>query len=236
MLNLEGDEVDYDWITGPPENVDKPDGECIQYINYTGNYKPVTIGDFTGTNVYGGEITEYAVFPTWNHWPVSQMPSDGRYAIYPDRTAHSSLTHLFLPVYREEKEGPTPYYEKILMEAMLDMKPKKLVPLAGSWMMPAKLTALEGAEGKYERGQRAYLLTKNADTISFTVSATKENPIYNLSFVVKGWDDDAGANVLVNGVETNVRQGTIRDTDGTRTLVLFIEKQSNRPLRIEINK
>jgi hypothetical protein len=31
---------------------------------------------------------DYAVFPSWNHWPVAQMPSDGRYAAYPDRAAH----------------------------------------------------------------------------------------------------------------------------------------------------
>ena len=236
MLNLEGDEVDYDWVTGPPPDVSRPEGECIQYINYTGNYKPVSIAHFDSTNVYGGEITEYAVFPTWNHWPVSQMPSDGRYAIYPDRTAHSSLSHLFLPVYKAVEDGPTPYYEKILMEAMLDLKPKNLVPIARSWMRAPKLIGLEGAEGKYDRGQRAYVLNKNADNISCTVGASAQSPIYNLSFVVKGWDDSSNADVLVNGKNEGIKQGTFRDTDGTRTLTVFIEKQTSRPLKVDINK
>lgn len=235
MLNLKGREVVYDWINGPPPNVKEPEGQCIQYINYTGKYKPVTIGDFEWSNVYGGEITEYAVFPTWNHWPVSQMPSDGRYATYPDRTAHSSLTHVPPTTYKEEKGGPTPYYQKLLMEGMLDLKPKALVPLARSWMRAAKLTDLQGAEGAYEEGQRAYLLNKQADKISFTVDASRQSPIFNLSFVIKGWGDNSDAKVLINGKEADCRQGTIRDTDGTQTLVVFIEKQTSKPVTIEIS-
>ena len=39
-----------------------------------------------------GPSRDYSMFPCWNHWPVAQMPSDGRYAKHPDRTSHSSLT------------------------------------------------------------------------------------------------------------------------------------------------
>ncbi len=94
MVSLDGEEVQYSWIEGPPPNVDLPEGKVIQHVNYKSEYDPITIGNFVGSNVYGGELTPYAVFPTWNHWPVAQMPSDGRYAIFPDRTAHSSLTHV----------------------------------------------------------------------------------------------------------------------------------------------
>lgn len=235
MLNLDGREVVYDWVTGPPDDVDEPSDQTIQYVNYTGKYKPITVGDFRGSNVYGGELTEYAVFPTWNHWPVGQMPSDGRYATYPDRTAHSSLTHVFPSIYKEEHEGPLPFYQKILMEGMLDLKPKELVPLARSWMRAAELKDLQGAEGAYEPGQRAYLLTKNGDNISLTVDASKQSPVYNLSFVVKGWGKNSEANVLVDGKDAGVKQGVLRDTDGSKTLVVFIEKETSKPVSVEIN-
>ena len=236
MLNLDGKKVVYDWINGPPDNVDEPRDQSIQYINYTGEYKPITIGDYTGSNVYGGEITEYAVFPTWNHWPVGQMPSDGRYATYPDRTSHSSLTHVFPSIYKEVHDGPTPFYQKILMEGMLNKKPDELVPLARSWMRAPEIKNLEGATGEYDPGQRAYSLDKNAERISFTIDASKASPIVNLSFVIKGWNDDSTAKVSINGNDANCKQGTIRDTDGTKTLVVFVEKESTKPVSIEIKK
>ena len=111
MVDLKGNYRKYDWVNGPPPNVEAPKEKCIQHINYTGEYDPITIGEFTWSNVYGGELTPYAVFPTWNHWPVAQMPSDGRYASFPDRTAHSSLTHVGLPTYKEDF-GDRPFQEK----------------------------------------------------------------------------------------------------------------------------
>ena len=94
MLNQDGDYKVYDWLTAPPKNIGEPKNSNIQLINYTGEYDPFTIGTkFESTNVYGGELTPYAVFCTWIHWPTAQMPSNGRYTSFPDRAAHSSFTH-----------------------------------------------------------------------------------------------------------------------------------------------
>jgi hypothetical protein len=239
MLNLKGDKVNYDWVNGPPDDVEEPKGQCIQYINYTGDYKPVTIGDFEWSNVYGGEITEYAVFPTWNHWPVGQMPSDGRYATYSDRTSHSSLTHVPPTTYKEVLDSPTPYYQKILMEGMLKQKPDELVPLARSWMNHAKITNLSGAEGAYEPGQRAYLLNVKSDKIAFNIAASEQSPIVNLSFVLKNWGSETPAKIKVNNAEfegAGLRQGTFRDIDGTQTLVIWLENETMDRVDIEIRK
>ncbi len=235
MLNLDGAIVNYDWINGPPDDVDQPKGQCIQYINYTGEYKPVTIGDFEWSDVYGGELTDYAVFPTWNHWPVAQMPSDGRYATYPDRTAHSSLTHVPPTTYREELRGPTPYYQKILLEGMLDKSPSELVPLARSWMRAPKMKALTGAKGEYESGQRAYVLERMGEIISFTLRASEKSPLINPALVIKNWGNKSEINFTMNDQKMDVKQGFIRDTDGTYTLTLFIEMESMEPVRIEIS-
>jgi hypothetical protein len=243
MLNLKGDYKVYDWVKGPPDDVLEPKGQAIQYINYTGEYKPVTIGRYNeeeSSNVYGGEITEYAVFPTWNHWPVAQMPSDGRYATYPDRTAHSSLTHVFIEIYNEELDGPTPFYQKILMEGMLNLKPKELVPLARSWMQAPEMADLSGAKGAYDPAQRAYILNRQTDDISFKINASKKSPVYNIAFVVKNWGDKSVAKVKVDGKElaagSGFRQGTIRDIDGTDTMTIWVEKQTSKPIAIEISK
>ncbi|MDB4584558.1 LamG domain-containing protein [Draconibacterium sp.] len=223
MLNLKNESKTYDWINEPPKNVDEPNGQCIQYINYTGQYKPVTIGNFISSDVYNGEVTDYSVFPTWNHWPIAQMPSDGRYAIYPDRTAHSSLTHLRTDIFREEKKGPTPFYQKILMEAMLDKEFDELVLLAKSWLNAPQIVDLKGAEGEYAADQRAYLLYKKENEISFTIDADMERPLVNAAFIIKNWNSSTPANLKLNGNPKSNKQGIFRDTNGAKTLAIWVE-------------
>ena len=240
MVSSKGDYKSYDWVNGPPDNVKIPDNKIIQYINYTGNYKPVTIGDFTGANVYNGEVTNYAVFPTWNHWPVAQIPSDGRYASFPDRTSHSSLTHVFLPIYKEVLEGPKPYYEKILMEGMLKKQPVELIPLAKSWLQYPKISELKGADGQYSPGERAYVLNTKSNFISFLINLNENSPMVNVCIVLKGWDDKGLAKVTIDSKplddKNELRQGLVRDVDGTKTLIIWIQKSSMKPVQIEIKR
>ena len=132
LATLDGETREYSWKKGPPRGVDYRDTK-IHVINFKGEYDPFTIGDFEKGNVYGGELTDYSVFPSWNHWPVAQMPSDGRYAKHPDRTAHSSLTHVVPAVYRNQ-EGKRPYQERLLLEGMSKQSPAELATLARSWL------------------------------------------------------------------------------------------------------
>ena len=223
MLNLKNESKTYDWIKGPPQNVNEPEGQSIQYINYRAEYKPVTIGDYTDSDVYNGEVTNYSVFPTWNHWPIAQMPSDGRYAIYPDRTSHCSLTHVFTDAYREEKSGSTPFYEKLLVEGMLNQNFEQLVTLAKSWLKAPQIVDLKGAEGNYAPDQRAYLLDKKGNEISFKIDADEEHPLVNSAFIIRNWNSDSEAELKINGKTKAVKQGIFRDTNGKKTLALWVE-------------
>ncbi len=236
MLTLDGDSKTYSWTNAPPDGVEEPERSCIQYINYTGEYDPVTIAEeFLWTNVYGGEVTDYAVFPTWNHWPVAQMPSDGRYASYPDRTCHSSLTHVGPPIYNEST-GDKPFYEKILMEGMLNQKPEELVPLAKSWLKAPVLENLSGCTGEYDKGQRAYVLKSETSNMSFSLSCGEKNPMVNACLVLKNWGQKSTGTIKVDGKSDFAKQGVIRDTDGTYTLVAWVEKESVSPMKFEISK
>lgn len=236
MLNLKNQSVTYDWINKPPGNVDEPKDQCIQYINYTGQYKPVTIGNFEHSDVYNGEETEYSVFPTWNHWPVAQMPSDGRYAIYADRTAHSSLTHVRPDNFDEEKRGPTPFYQKILMEAMLDQEFDELVMLAKSWLEAPQMVDIKGAEGRYAPDQRAYVLNKKEGEVSFSIEASEENPLVNAALILKSWNSNKEATLMINGKAVPAKQGIFRDVDGTKTLAIWLEFSGTEQIEITINQ
>ncbi len=237
MVALDGQQVDYSWIGGPPENVDQPEGKVIQHINYKAEYDPVTIGWFVGSDVYGGEKTPYSVFPSWNHWPVAQMASDGRYASFPDRTAHSSLTHLVTPTYKED-HGDKPFQQKLLMEGMLKENPADLIPLAASWLNPPDVKALTGCESKgYDRSQRAFVLTAVEEKMALVVDASEDHPLVNPCFVIRNWNQNSVAKLAVNGKAipsgTEVRQGTIRDVDGSWTLVAWFNMVSSDAVEFE---
>jgi len=120
-----------------------------------------------------------------------------------------------------------------MLEGMWNKKPTDLIPLSRSWTHAPGITSLVGAEGGFEIEQRAYVLRVSGDPVSFTVNASEESPVHNLCFVLKGWGSKDDANVSISG---NVKQGTIRDTDGTRTKVIYIEKEGFEPFDITINK
>jgi len=235
LADIEGNVASYDWVDGPPDDVDYDDKK-IHIVNYKAEYDPYTIGDFEGGNVYGGEVTDYAVFPSWNHWPVAQMPSDGRYASFPDRTAHSSLTHVELPTYKEDF-GDRPYEERILMEGMSKKSPKELVPLAKSWLNPAKLEVKSGCTSEgYERSQRAYLLTAAGPTLSVLIAASEDSPMLNPAFVIENWGDD-DVKLKINDKEIKhgkkFRYGHRQTAEGT-DLIVWIQKESEKPVNITL--
>jgi len=234
MVDLEGNYVEYSWEGGPPDNVDLPENKVIQHINYKADYDPVTIGEFCGSDVYGGKLNNYAVFPTWNHWPVAQIASDGRYAGFPDRTAHSSLTHVKLPTY-EEDFGDRPCQVKILMEAMLNTDPLDVIPLAASWLSPSEVTPIKGCESTgYDRAQRAFLINATEDDLAIRVEASTESPLINPCFIIKDWGQNSPASFIVDGnIRTSgpdARQGIIRDTDGKWVLVAWFKLESTKPV------
>jgi hypothetical protein len=161
------------------------------------------------------------------------MPSDGRYASFPDRTCHSSLSHIFPPDY-DEQFGNRPYQTKIFLEGMLKQAPLELIPLAKSWIQPPLLSGVKGCTGDYDKAQRAYVFEAESNNISMKFLANDEKPIENICMVFKHWNSKDVATLLIDGIQTNVKQGIVRDVDGSFKLVIWIEKKSTEPINIEI--
>jgi hypothetical protein len=236
IARIDGEYEVYDWNPLPPDGIDDVEGANIHHINYKGDYDPVTIVDeVLWSNVYGGEITDYAIFPTWNHWPVGQMPSDGRYASYPDRTCHSSLSHIFPPDY-DEQFGNRPYQIKLFMEGMLKQEPLELIPLAKSWIQAPLLGNVKGCTGKYNKPERAYVFETESDSMSMTILANEDKPVENLCLVFKHWNSKEKAIVSVDGTTIESKQGIVRDTDGSYKLIVWIRKSSNQAFSVMIRK
>ncbi len=237
LAGTDGDTATYNWTKGPPRGVDYK-SKTVHIVNYRAQYDPFTIADFRGGNVYSGEVTDYAVFPSWNHWPVAQMPSDGRYAAYPDRAAHCSLTHIDWPVY-EEDSGDRPFYQKLMLEGMSKKSPQELATLAKSWFEAPPLQDVTGAtDASYDRAQRAYVMTATKPKVSFKLAASHESPVLNPAFVLKQWEKEGDAAVKADGgtpqAGSRVRQGTTYDTDGTRQRIIWLELEAETPVELLI--
>jgi hypothetical protein len=231
LADLEGGVDKHNWITAPPEDVSYRKKK-IHIVNYQSDYDMFTAGDFRGGGIYGGELTDYAVFPTWNHWPVGQMPSDGRYASFPDRAGHSSLTRVDLPTYKED-HGDRPFEERLLMEGVSNKSVEELTYLAKSWLNPAAIEIVSGCESAaYDRGQRAYVIEANASKIALKIKGSDDSPIFNPAFVISNWDGDAEVTIDGDAYE-DYRIGhptTVLDKD----VVIWIKCVTNEEVDLVI--
>jgi hypothetical protein len=229
LVDSSGKATDYDWNPDPPDPQFK--GQIIHKINFTGKYDPFTIQNFTGGDIYKGERTWYSVFPVWNHWPTAQVNSSGRNASFTDRAAHSSVSHLFWPVSLQQR-GKIPFEEKLLLEGMTDKPAESLTGLARSWMNAPAVTNVSGATSYgYNQSHRAYVFSCAKSAMSFLISASSAKPIHNLCFEIRNWGNSQSAGLLINGevckAGSGFRQGKIIDTDGTYTMIIWVELESS---------
>jgi hypothetical protein len=245
LVDINGKTTDLDWNPKPP--VINFKGNVVQVLNFTGEYKPFSIQNYTGGRPYGGEITWYSVFPTWNHWPTAQINSSGRNAFFADRAGHSSISQRKWPLYTEFTGGKAPYYERILMEGMTNQSTESLAPLAASWLNAPPIEDrgkrdISGATSQgYSTAQRAYIITRTDSDITFEILGSTEKPIRNLCFVIKNWGDkNANAQLKIDSVLQNegpdFRQGVTIDTDGTCTLIVWVGLSTTKTTNFEITK
>jgi hypothetical protein len=241
LVDANGGSNSYDWLSGPPNNISF-NGKVVQVIHYTGDYDPFTITEITGGTSFNKEVRKwYSIFPSWNHWPTAQILSDGRYASFSDRAAHSSTTNLLFKDTRKVT-GDAPFQERLMLEGMFKGTPASLVPLAKSWLKPASLDQIKGGTSSgYDKNQRAYQINVLADTLSFRLNGSTESPIVNPAFVIRNWSSDKDKiNVTINGSPLvdgkTLFQGVIIDTNGTWTNVVYLDHKSTSSAAIECTK
>ena len=230
LLNLKGESRSYTWEHGYPE-FDLEDA-VVQVINFKSEYKPFLIfREGGGFEVFNLEVRpEYSHFPWWNHWPVAQVMSDGRSAFAPDRASHSSLSW-------GDPNGEAALY------GMTNRDDDHLLSLARSWNNPPELR-LEGTSYKnsgYDYTQRAYLLESSGEAanMEFTLKGSKESPVFNPAFVISDWQGE-DIRLVMDGKEVpegkSFRVGLEYDVDGSADLVVWIKKESEKPVEFKLVK
>jgi hypothetical protein len=225
LVNMKGEKKTYSWENGSPAcDLDDP---VISVINMRSEYKPFNIYP-TGSEVetFPGH-NRRSSFHWWNHWPVSQITSDGRSARAADRAAHSSLVWGI----------PS---KTCLMYGFTKEDPLSLIPMAKSWNNPPEISNAEGCRVlAYKQEERAYHLCRLSETMSFILEANRESPVFNPCFVIREWNSESLSEIRLNseihGNGKEIRQGLIRDTDGSRTLIVWLDAREKIPLRVEIS-
>ncbi len=228
LFNMNGESKTYSWEHGYPV-FDLEDAN-IQLINLKSTYKPFIVFREKGSfRVFNGEVRpEYSHFPWWNHWPVTQIKSDGRYASYPDHAAHSSLSW-------GNPAGEAAIY------GMTDQPENILVDLARSWNSPPEMhIEFSDYESKgYDYKQRAFILNtlNQGTTLNLTFDASEKSPLLNPVFVINNWDG-SDIKLMINNKEIprgkDFRYGIEYDVEGNNSLIAWINIRATSKMNISL--
>jgi hypothetical protein len=103
-----------------------------------------------------------------------------------------------------------------------------LVPLARSWNQPPEIAALSGCKvAAYRKETRDFPLVAENEPMSVKIAAAEESPLVNPCFTIRNWGHQGPAKVkTAGGKAKDVRQGVITDTDGTKTMVIWLDLTS----------
>lgn len=250
LVNLKGQSHTYSWAQGSPIlkqggqyvdfGEDQGDKPLIMMINLKSKIKPFQIFEpECNMRIFAHEHREdVSHFPWWNHWPVAQVPSDGRYCQAADRASHFSLAWGGPPRHR----GPDNTSWECWLYGATDRSAEELSTLAKSWVKPPELkikTAGFKSEG-YDLTERAYLLVREEarldSALEFQVLASTDSPVVNLALVIKNWGR-ANAALKIDGQNIpsgkNFRIGHVNRLDSS-DLVVWTTKESVKPISISL--
>lgn len=258
LVNMKGETADYTWDENLKVEMPDPAGANMSLVNLKSAYKPFFIispdpvetveGKWPSPyfRTYGANMAQgYREDPApsaygwWNHWPVVQIPGDGRWVVKPDHPSHFNLTTFVQwNDYIHTKTTRT----RIMLQGMTDKGARDLVPMAKSWLQAPKLTINSNAYqgGDYDQSERAYLIEKKTATgkssLDFTIQANKESPLVNPAIIVSNWGKKQ-AEIRVNGQKIsegkNFRQGIVSNPDSD-DLIIWLRLESEKSTMLSI--
>jgi len=251
LANMDGEFKTYSWKEGPPLSFSEPENINIQMVNLQSEYKPFIIFE-PGPKIkpFKGSIrAEYSHFPWWNHWPVAQLPNDGRKAFGPDRPSHTSLSQSIedSEVIHKRDSGS---YEVVTLTGMTDKAIPSLANLARSWNNSAEITTTSAGYTifGYDKNERAYIITKGSSGgitkgssggesgLEILLKGSDESPVINPAFVIKCWgNEEIEIEIEIDGIQIprgdSFRYG-FRTTMEGNDLVVWIKVDSKNLMNI----
>jgi hypothetical protein len=242
-MDMDGRKAAYSWKTGAPREFPEPGFKPIEMVNFKSRFRPFGIHhpERVTRPFRFGWVKEYSTFPCWNHWPVSQIPSDGRKAQAVDKPSHSSLTAV---------NGDQQKYERfpdgtVRVRSLVGMTAEpidSLLPLARSWNFPPPIDSQSPgyACSGYDPYQRAYLFEKRdgaGHELACEIAASPKSPIVNLCLVIKRWGASS-ASIFLNANPVpadDCATGSIRSLEGD-DLVVWLPVKSTGKVSVRVKR
>jgi len=242
LVNLKGQSRTYTWAEKAPVINDgdkylhfgsEPEGTpVIIRTNLKSETKPFQVFEMGNrVRIFAHEHRPgVSHFPWWNHWPVAQIPSDGRYCQAPDMPSHFSLAWGGPPAHKEDG-----LYWWAWMYGASKQSAESLVPIARAWLKAPSLMG-EGVDGRFDATQRCYIISNGQRPLMMKLEGSAESPILNPAFVVENWGPGAAA-LRLNGREIpegkDFRIGHVRRVN-TYDLVVWIKLESSASATFEL--
>ena len=259
LVNMSGDVHDYTWDKELEIKMLEPKGANMSYVNLKSTYRPFFIVSpypvktIEGTwdspyfRTYASHMARAGYRPNpapsaygwWDHWPVAQIPGDGRWVNTPDRPSHFNLTTF---VQWNDYDYNEKTRTRIMLTGMTNKKANELVPLAKSWLQAPKMIisadAYEG--GTYDQSERAYIVNKTDPVkevpFTFVIEASKDSPLLNPAIIIKNWGNQLSTlsiddqNIMQG---KDFRQGILKRTEG-EDLIIWIRLNSEKPVKVSL--
>jgi len=247
LANLKGQSSTHSYETWPgdeqgcfKEAVTDP---VIALLNVKANAKPFYIYEH-GTHIgpYGGGIREIdyrlSRFHWRNHWPVSQIPCDGRFVLANDRVSSSAIVSAE-PLLTRRKEDKA--LEGRFILGITDKPLEQLIPFAKFWLMPPEIRMdIDDFVYKgFDKNDRAYHFVKNgkvSKTLKFTINANALNPLVNPVFVIENWGNSR-VECTLNGVRLknpDTFKYGLQRTANSKKLVVWLEMRSEESIKMAL--
>ncbi|WP_299550608.1 LamG domain-containing protein [Seonamhaeicola sp.] len=250
LMNLDGETSSHSFETWPSEQLqgggfkNSIENEVLSVINVKAQTKPFFIYEKKGViGPYGGGRKEIdyrlSKFHWRNHWPVSQIPSDGRFVLANDRVTSSAITSPEAGMQRETENGPL---EGRFVLGLSDEPIQNLSGFAKFWINTPELKVLSNGytyEG-FNRNDRAYhLIKKDAkkDGLNMAIYASEDAPLVNPVIVIKNWGNNIPALKVNDKLRplSNRFRYAIRKTLESKDLIVWLETDIREPVKLNLN-
>jgi hypothetical protein len=243
IANLNGETQVFSYVKNPPRKNTKsvPENPTIQMHNLKSKAKPFIIFEKGDRMHYLKDmnIASLSRPGSCSHWPVGQVPSDGRTTQAPDRAS----SFLGFPISDPPiHEGPNLTNWVNSLYGMTEKPIEELVILARSWAQaPELVVQSKNIENEgYDLSQRAYILKckqeNNLSELKCKLMASTETPVVNVCLYIKGWGDRDVALVmesepLAHG--RDYRLGHVHTLEGS-DLIVWINRKYMHPVEISL--
>lgn len=260
LINMQGEVHHYSWHDKDLKvEMTEPKGANMSFVNLKSKYRPFFIVSPDPVETIEGKwnspfFRTYAskmagggyrqdpvpsVYGWWNHWPVAQVPGDGRWVTTPDRPSHFNLTTF---VQWKDYAYNSHTRTRIMLQGMTDQAAARLVPLAKSWLQAPKMeiTTDKFSGGQYDESERAYLAERikpgQTDSFTFKLNASANSPVLNPALIVKNWGNQPatlsidGQNCLPGrNFRQSIRKGPLGDD-----LIIWLRMEKEKPVLISV--